>query len=76
MGRGNLRILLGAAPGAGKTYAMLEEGRRLASGGLDVVVGAISTRGRADTAELLQGLEACPEPSHIPGEDAGLDVRR
>ena len=75
MARGNLRIFLGAAPGAGKTYAMLEEGRRLASEGFDVVVGAISTRGRADTAELLQGMETCPEPSHSQGEDPGLDVQ-
>ncbi len=37
MGRGRLRVLLGAAPGVGKTYSMLEEGRRLRSLGTDVV---------------------------------------
>ncbi|MEB0267738.1 hypothetical protein QN350_18060 [Cryobacterium sp. 10I5] len=39
MKRGRLRVLLGAAPGVGKTYAMLEEGRRLHAEGKDVVVG-------------------------------------
>ena len=73
MARGNLRILLGAAPGAGKTFAMLEEGRRLAGEGFDVVVGAVSLRGRADTAELLEGLELCPKrPGSAP---ADVDVQ-
>ena len=69
MARGNLRIFLGAAPGAGKTFAMLEEGRRLQAQGCDVVVGAVSVRGRAETAALLQDLELCPGPSGgSPGE--------
>ena len=79
MARGNLRILLGAAPGAGKTFAMLEEGRRLAGEGFDVVVGAVSLRGRADTAELLEGLELCPQrPDSAPADvDAqALTARR
>ncbi|MGF9648010.1 DUF4118 domain-containing protein [Pseudarthrobacter oxydans] len=73
MARGNLRILLGAAPGAGKTFAMLEEGRRLAGEGFDVVVGAVSPRGRADTAGLLKTLELCPQrPDREP---AVVDVQ-
>ena len=46
MARGTLRIYLGAAPGVGKTYAMLDEGCRRASRGTDVVVGFVETYGR------------------------------
>jgi len=60
MSRGRLLVLLGAAPGVGKTYAMLEEGRRLASAGRDVVVAVVETHGRAATAALLEGLELVP----------------
>jgi two-component system sensor histidine kinase KdpD len=55
--RGELRVYLGAAPGVGKTYAMLCEARRRAGRGTDVVVGYVETHGRARTAELLEGLE-------------------
>jgi two-component system sensor histidine kinase KdpD len=58
--RGRLRVLLGAAPGVGKTYAMLEEGRRLAETGIDVVVAIVETHGRAATAALVEGLEVIP----------------
>ena len=58
MGRGRLRIMLGAAPGVGKTFAMLEEGRRLASEGRDVVVAVVETHGREATSALLDGLTA------------------
>jgi two-component system, OmpR family, sensor histidine kinase KdpD len=58
--RGQLRIYLGAAPGVGKTYAMLAEGRRRRSRGTDVVVGFVETYGRPRTAELLEGLEVVP----------------
>lgn len=58
--RGRLRVMLGAAPGVGKTYAMLEEGRRLAEAGEDVVVAVVETHGRAATAALLDGLEVLP----------------
>jgi two-component system sensor histidine kinase KdpD len=75
MSRGNLRIFLGAAPGAGKTFAMLEEGRRLRLEGVDVVVGAVSVRGRAETVALLDGLELCPIQSTQLAQDAGMDVR-
>jgi two-component system sensor histidine kinase KdpD len=52
--------LLGAAPGVGKTYAMLEEGRRLRDAGIDVVVAVVETHGRAATSALLGGLEVLP----------------
>ncbi|MET8864835.1 DUF4118 domain-containing protein [Nonomuraea sp. NPDC004580] len=55
--RGRLRIYLGAAPGVGKTYAMLGEGRRARERGRDVVVGLVETHGRPRTADLLEGLE-------------------
>ncbi|WP_030454091.1 sensor histidine kinase [Herbidospora cretacea] len=58
--RGRLRVYLGAAPGVGKTYAMLGEGRRAAERGRDVVVGLVETHGRAKTAALLAGLEEVP----------------
>ncbi|WP_406289513.1 DUF4118 domain-containing protein [Embleya sp. NBC_00896] len=60
MDRGQLRIYLGAAPGVGKTYAMLAEGRRRAERGTDVVVGYVETYGRPRTAALLEGLEVIP----------------
>ena len=58
--RGELRIYRGAAPGVGKTFAMLGEGHRRASRGTDVVVGFVETHGREKTAALLEGLEAVP----------------
>ncbi|WP_442316406.1 histidine kinase, partial [Actinomadura roseirufa] len=58
--RGTLRIYLGAAPGVGKTYAMLGEGRRRAERGTDVVAAFVETHGRARTAALLAGLETVP----------------
>ncbi|HEY5247668.1 MAG TPA: universal stress protein, partial [Dermatophilaceae bacterium] len=60
MGRGTLRIYLGAAPGVGKTFAMLDEGRRRAERGTDVVVGFVETHGRRHTAEQLEELELVP----------------
>lgn len=62
-GRGTLRLYLGAAPGVGKTYAMLNEGRRRAERGTDVVVAFAETHGRAHTAEQLQGLTIIPRIS-------------
>jgi two-component system sensor histidine kinase KdpD len=58
--RGRLRVYLGAAPGVGKTFAMLGEGHRRLDRGTDVVVGFVETHGRAHTAELLEGLDAVP----------------
>ncbi|MBF6063959.1 sensor histidine kinase KdpD [Nocardia terpenica] len=58
--RGTFRVYLGAAPGVGKTYAMLEEGRRRASRGTDVVIGLVETHGRVHTAAAIEGLEVVP----------------
>ncbi len=58
--RAPLRIYLGAAPGVGKTYAMLGEGRRRMERGTDVVVGVVHTYGRPATIEMVEGLEVLP----------------
>ncbi|WP_308216090.1 sensor histidine kinase KdpD [Pseudonocardia humida] len=58
--RGELRIHLGAAPGVGKTYAMLCEGHRRLERGTDVVVGLVETHGRPKTTAMLDGLETLP----------------
>jgi two-component system sensor histidine kinase KdpD len=58
--RGRLTVLVAAAPGAGKTFAMLEEGHRLNEAGRDVVVGLVETYGRPRTEALLKGLEVVP----------------
>lgn len=58
--RGRLRIYLGAAPGVGKTHAMLDEGRRRASRGTDVVIALVETRGRQPVDQLAVGLETVP----------------
>ncbi|MCX5316555.1 DUF4118 domain-containing protein [Streptomyces sp. NBC_00154] len=60
MARGRLRIYLGAAPGVGKTYAMLAEGQRLRSRGADAVVGFVEPHGRRPTAAMAEGLETIP----------------
>ncbi|WP_433219572.1 ATP-binding protein [Dactylosporangium sp. CS-047395] len=60
MARGTLRVYLGAAPGVGKTYKMLEEGRRRLERGTDVVVGFVETHARPATAAMLDGLEVLP----------------
>ena len=76
MARGKLRVYLGAAPGVGKTYAMLGEGRRRAERGTDVVVGFVETHGRQHTAEMLGGLEIVPrrELSHRGATFTEMDV--
>jgi two-component system sensor histidine kinase KdpD len=58
--RGSLRVYLGASPGVGKTYAMLDEGRRRAARGTDVVVGLVETHGRERTTAQLGDLEVLP----------------
>src|SRR5690242_263736 len=57
---GRLKVFLGAAPGVGKTYRMLDEGRRRAARGTDVVVAFVECHGRPHTEEMLDGLEAVP----------------
>ncbi len=74
--RGELRIYLGAAPGVGKTYAMLGEAHRRLERGTDVVAAVVETHGRKKTAELFEGIEIVP-PKLIAyrGSDfAELDV--
>lgn len=73
--RGELRIYLGAAPGAGKTFAMLGEARRRRDRGTDVVVGAVEAQRRPHTEELLRGLEAMP-PHGVGDLDADAVLAR
>ncbi|MFB7514529.1 DUF4118 domain-containing protein [Streptomyces sp. NPDC056144] len=60
MGRGKLRIYLGAAPGVGKTYAMLSEAHRRVERGTDCVVAVVEHHGRPRTEVMLHGLEQVP----------------
>src|SRR5689334_24415913 len=57
---GRLKIFVGAAPGVGKTYEMLQSAHARLKAGTDVVVGAVETHGRAETEALLVGLEVLP----------------
>lgn len=59
-GRPRLRVYIGAAPGVGKTYAMLEEAHALRATGVDVVIGVVETYGRTDTEALVKDLEIVP----------------
>ena len=73
---GRLKIFLGASPGVGKTYAMIEEARVRRRAGHDVVAALVETHGRAETAALLDGLEQLPR-RHVAyrGQDLSeLDV--
>ncbi|MDQ0510010.1 sensor histidine kinase [Ancylobacter amanitiformis] len=63
--RGKLRIFLGAAPGVGKTYAMLSAARAAKAAGGDVVIGIVETHGRAETEALVAGIELLPR-TNIP----------
>ena len=58
--RGRLKIFLGAAPGVGKTYAMLSAARARRADGTDVLIGVVETHGRAETQALVAGFEAIP----------------
>src|SRR5262249_37383477 len=58
--RGKLKIFLGAAPGVGKTYEMLQTARRRKAEGVEVVIGVVETHGRKETEALLEGLEVVP----------------
>src|SRR6202163_1504214 len=59
-GRGKLKIFLGAAPGVGKTYEMLQAAQAKRREGVDIVIGIVETHGRRETEALLAGLEAIP----------------
>lgn len=74
--RGRLRIYFGAAPGGGKTDAMLADAQERKAAGLDVVIGLVETHGLAHTESLCQGLEAvAPRHASAAGGEAGaVDV--
>src|SRR5258708_39745330 len=63
--RGLLRVYLGAAPGSGKTFTMLREGRERVAQGEDVVIGFVETYGRPLTIEAIGRLEVVPR-LHVP----------
>src|SRR6478672_5292392 len=69
---GKLKIFVGAAPGVGKTYEMLQSAHARLKAGLDVVVGVVETHGRAETEALLQGLEVLPR-KRITHKDQTLE---
>lgn len=76
MARGTLRIYLGAAPGVGKTYAMLSEAHRRVERGTDCVIGFVEDHGRPRTQVLLHGLEQVPrrELEHRDAVFTEMDV--
>src|SRR3979490_405960 len=59
-GRARLRVYIGAAPGVGKSYQMLEDAQELKRQGIDVVGGFVETHGRADTFAQIRDLEQVP----------------
>jgi two-component system sensor histidine kinase KdpD len=69
--RGRYRILLGAAPGVGKTYRMLQEGKQAHAEGRDVVIGYLEPHDRPETAALAEGLEVVPR---LRAEHGGLEL--
>src|SRR4029079_16947120 len=73
-----LKIFFGAAPGVGKTYAMLQEARRAHAAGDDVVIGVVETHGRPETEALIDGLAVLArrvvEPRGVRLTDADLDA--
>lgn len=58
--RARLRVYIGAAPGVGKTYTMLQDAHGLVAKGIDVVIGLVETHGRAETAAQIRDLEVMP----------------
>ena len=76
--RGRLKVYLGYCPGVGKTYQMLQEGHRLKDDGIDVVIGLVETHGRADIANLAEGLEVVPrrrqEYRGVPVEEMDVEA--
>ncbi|MCI1788944.1 MAG: DUF4118 domain-containing protein [Actinomyces sp.] len=71
MKRGKLHVLLGAAPGVGKTSAMLEEGHRLQEAGRRVLVGVVEEHGRSGVLALVKGLDVVPR--HV-GRHRGVEL--
>jgi two-component system sensor histidine kinase KdpD len=71
VGYGKVTVYLGAAAGAGKTYAMLDRGQQLLAEGIDVVIGFVETHGRAETEAMIDGIPIIPRKV-IQGPD-GLE---
>ncbi|MGZ5849847.1 MAG: DUF4118 domain-containing protein [Methyloceanibacter sp.] len=69
---GRLKIFMGAAPGVGKTYEMLQQARARKKDGYDIVVGVVETHGRKETDALLEGLEVVPR-QRIEYKGQGLE---
>ena len=72
-GRGRLKIFLGAAPGVGKTYEMLSQGRQRRLDGVDAIIGVVETHGRVETDLLTKSFEIIPKKrglykSHVLAE--------
>ena len=63
--RGKLKVFLGAAPGVGKTYAMLQAVREQAKEGVDILIGVVETHGRQETLALLDKLAIQPRKLHL-----------
>ncbi|WP_288484938.1 sensor histidine kinase KdpD [uncultured Novosphingobium sp.] len=75
-GRGRLKIFLGAAPGVGKTWEMLSEGRQRRESGVDVVIGVVETHGRRETEALVEGHEIITRRSvdHVGHSLGEMDI--
>lgn len=69
---GKLKIFLGASPGVGKTFSMLEEAASLKDAGTEVLIGLVETHGRHDTAELVEGFSLLPRKK-IPYQGKELE---
>ena len=74
-GRGHLKIFLGAAPGVGKTYAMLTSARSEMQGGRVVVAGLIETHGRRETEAMVEGFELLPRRPIVYARGGGFPPR-
>jgi two-component system sensor histidine kinase KdpD len=73
--KGRLKIFLGAAPGVGKTWAMLSAAQARRREGGEVVIGVVETHGRAETAALTEGLETIPRrPAAPPSAGGEMDL--
>ena len=69
-----LRVYIGAAPGVGKTYQMLEDAHLMRKQGIDVIIGLIESHGRKDTQDQVKDLELIPAAGHpLPVGVAGRD---
>lgn len=70
--RGTFKVYIGAAPGVGKTYKMLQEGNLLLNRGIDVVIGLLETHGRKETQAQIGGLPLIPR-ARIPYQSTQLE---